>query len=104
MFNLNYIINKKKKNVIFANSWYFLSKDSFDASFAFVIIITTKALLDNLALDLHNFLYEGRNKDYKYIPSVIHNMPRELIFVMWFYTWLLFGRSNNYDSTIDIIF
>ena len=24
---------------------------------------------------------------------------RELIFGMLFYTWLLFGRSNNYDST-----
>ena len=31
-------------------------------------------------------------------PCVIHNM-RELIFDMLFYTWLLFGRSNNYDST-----
>ena len=62
-----------------------------------------KAFFDNLVLDLHNFLYEGKNKDYKYIPSVIHNM-RQLIFDLWFYTWLLFGRSNNYDSTIDIIF
>ena len=51
----------------------FLSKESFDASFAFVSIITTKASLDNLVLDLHNFDYEIRNKDYKYKK---HNTKR----------------------------
>ena len=73
-----------------------LSKESFGASFAFVIIITTKASLDNLLLDLNNFDYNIKRIKITYKMRNICNM-RELIFDIWFYARLLFGRSNNCD-------